>query len=484
MKKVIYLILLVTLPGLKSQAQSTVVYKDQVRIENQSVTRSEDNRLTISMDIIMQANMKITSNRFATLTPILEADGRTKSLPPVVIYGRRRALTHERNNTIPKDAFVILRRKRHTDQKVNYLIQLPYEAWMQKANLVMDTDLCCCRDIVEANQLDPITSLNIERAKLQPAIAYIAPKAEEIKHRAAEGRAYLDYPVNQTVIYPDYRSNQVELAKIRATIDTIRADKNISITGIRFDGYASPEGGYANNARLAKGRTEALLNYVRKYYNFPEGLITTTSTPEDWKGFRKFIENSALPQRNELLQIIDLEEKDMDAKEKRIARFVGPETYRFLLNECYPALRHSDYTVSYTVRGFNVEETRELINNRPQLLSLQEIFNLAQTYEPGSEEFNHTFQVAAVMFPDNPTANLNAAAMEIQRGGDLTVAKKYLAKADPDAGATLNNQGVIALMEGDLDAAEQYFNRAKEANIKEAETNLIEVSKQRNFPTE
>ncbi len=37
MKKVIYLILLVTLPGLKSQAQSTVVYKDQVRIENQSV---------------------------------------------------------------------------------------------------------------------------------------------------------------------------------------------------------------------------------------------------------------------------------------------------------------------------------------------------------------------------------------------------------------------------------------------------------------
>lgn len=223
---------------------------------------------------------------------------------------------------------------------------------------------------------------------------------------------------------------------------------------------------------------------MRKYYNFPEGLITTTSTPEDWKGFRKFIENSALPQRNELLQIIDLEEKDMDAKEKRIARFVGPETYRFLLNECYPALRHSDYTVSYTVRGFNVEETRELINNRPQLLSLQEIFNLAQTYEPGSEEFNHTFQVAAVMFPDNPTANLNAAAMEIQRGGDLTVAKKYLAKADPDAGATLNNQGVIALMEGDLDAAEQYFNRAKEANIKEAETNLIEVSKQRNFPTE
>lgn len=484
MKKVIYLLLLAILPELNIQAQ-TVVYKDQVRVENQSVTRSDDNRLTIAMDIIMQANMKISSNRSATLTPILETNGHSKALPPIVVYGRRRALVNERGNTVPKDAFVILRRKRKTEQKVSYLVQLPYEGWMQKANLVMDADLCGCRNIVEANTLDPITTLNIERIKLQPNIAYITPKAEEIKHRAVEGSAFLDFPVNKTVIYPDYRRNQVELAKIRATIDTIRNDKNISITSIRLEGYASPEGSYANNDRLAKGRTAALLNYVRNYYDFPEGLLTMSSTPEDWAGFRKFIENSALPQKEELLQIIDLDEKDMDAKEKRIARFVGAETYRFLLNECYPALRHSDYTVSYTVRGFNIEETKEIIHTHPQQLSLQEIFNLAQTYEQGSEEFNHAFQVAALMFPNDPTANLNAAAMEIQRGGDLSIAKKYLEKADPNEGATLNNKGVIALIEGNLDAAEQYFDRAKEAGTTtEAEGNLQEVAKQRNFPVE
>lgn len=485
MKKVIYLILLATVPGLKSQAQSkAVVYKDQVRIEKSSVTRSDDNRLTVAMDVIMQENMKISSNRSATLTPILEANGHTKTLPPIVVYGRRRALTNERNNNVPKDAFAIIRRKRHTEQTVSYLVQLPYEAWMKNANLVMDTDLCGCRDLVEAETLDPITTLDIQRIKLQPAIAYVTPKAEEIKRRHVEGSAYLDYPVNKTVIYPEYRNNQIELSKIRATIDAIREDKNISITGIRLEGYASPEGSYANNARLAKGRTEALLNYVRNYYNFPEGLITMSSTPEDWAGFRKFIENSALPQREEILQIIDLEEKDMDAKEKRIARFVGAETYKLLRNDCFPALRHSDYTVNYTVRGFNIEETRKLINTHPQQLSLQEIFNLAQTYEPGSEDFNHAFQVAALMFPNDATANVNAAAMEIQRGGDLTVAKKYLAKADPNEGATLNNLGVVALIEGDLDKAEQYFNRAKEAGIVQAETNLQEVAKQRNFPTE
>lgn len=482
MKKVIYLILLATLPGLKSQAQSVVVYKDQVRIENQSVTRSDDNRLTISMDIIMQENMKVSSNRSAILTPILESNGVTKELPPVVVYGRRRELVNERNNDVPEDAFAVIRRKRNKEQTVNYLVQLPYEAWMQKANLVMDADLCGCRDLVEAETLDPITTLNILH-KLQPTIAYIAPKAEDIKRRAVEGRAFLDYPVNKTVIYPEYRRNQVELAKIRATIDTIQADQNISITGIRMDGYASPEGNYANNDRLAKGRTQALLNYVRKLYDFPDNLLTMTSTPEDWAGFRKFVENSTLPQKEEILQIIDLDEQDMDAKEHRIARFVGTDTYRFLLNECYPALRHSDYVVAYTVRGFSVDETRELIHTRPQQLSLQEIYNLAQTYEPGSEEFNYAFQVAAVMFPDDPTANLNAAAMEIQRGGELAAAKKYLEKADPNVGETMNNLGIIALMENDLNTAEKYFNRAKEAGIQAAEQNLVEVAKQRSFPT-
>ena len=53
--------------------------------------------------------------------------------------------------------------------------------------------------------------------------------------------------------------------------------------------------------------------------------------------------------------------------------------------------------------------------------------------------------------------------MEIQRGGDLTAAKKYLAKADPNAAETINNLGIVALMEGNYDTAEQYFIRARKA---------------------
>lgn len=59
---------------------------------------------------------------------------------------------------------------------------------------------------------------------------------------------------------------------------------------------------------------------------------------------------------------------------------------------------------------------------------------VAQTYEPGSKEFNEVMETAVRMFPDNETANLNAACTRLN-AGDPDGAKPYLDKAGngPDA---------------------------------------------------
>lgn len=487
MKKTTYLIIMGALAPclhLFAQQQPEVkVLNDEVRIENASVSRSDDNNLNIRMDLVLTPEMKVRSNKAAILTPLLTIEDQNKLLPDVLVYGRRRLVVNQRNRTIPADAYEVVKRKQGEEQRIPYLVQIPFEAWMKNAKLVLDADLCGCGNQVEANQLDPICQLNIRPDKLKPAIAYIAPQAEEVKVRSIEGSAFVDFRVSRMNIDPAYRRNTAELGKILATIDTVRLDPNVTLTGMTLTGYASPEGGYRNNARLAKGRTEALLKYVKKEYDFSDDILQMSSVPEDWEGFRRFIAASDMEQKEEILQIIDLKEDDMDAKEHRIARLIGAQNYNYLLTECYPALRHSDYKVVFSVRGFTVDETRDLIHTRPQQLSLQEIFNLAQTYEPGSEEFNECFRVAVAMFPDDPVANLNAAAMEIQRGGDLSAAKKYLDKADPKAGATLNNRGIIAMQEADWDTAERFFNEALQTEAKpQAEKNLKELGKQRNFP--
>ena len=480
MKKIVFLIL-IFLPVLKCFAQT--VYKDQVRIENKSITRGDDNRLTISMDVVLQKNMKVSSNRAAILTPIIEKNGHNKELQPILVYGRRRQLYSERNSLVPANAYKVVRRKSNTEQRINYLVQVPYEAWMQQSKLVMDADLCGCCNAVQANTLDPISTINIERTKPSLAVAYIEPRPELVKQRIMEGSAKLDFPVNKTTIYPNYRNNQSELAKIRASIDTIRNDKNVCIKSISLSGFASPEGSYANNARLAKGRTAALLDYVRNYYDFPKNYMHMTSTPEDWVGYRDFVANSNLDKKDQILKIIDSKEPNLDVKERRIAALVGPKAYSFIHDEFFVALRHTDYKVLYTVCNFTVKDTREVMDKHPQQLSLQEIYELAKTYKTGSDDYNHCFQVAVLMFPDDPTANLNASSMELQRG-NVAQAKKYLAKADQSLGATQNNLGLVDMLEGNYDSAQQHFQKAKDLGIEEASANLKELAKQRSFPTE
>jgi tetratricopeptide (TPR) repeat protein len=397
-----------------------------------------------------------------------------------MVYGRRRQIYDRRNRTTPKDTYTTLRRKAKTEQNVKYAVKVPYEKWMANSDLKMVCDLCGCCDANYASATDPVKSINLVAPTPRPEVVYLAPNAEKVKVRAVVGQALLDYPVNKTTIYPNYRRNQSELAKIRATIDSVRADKNINITGVTINGYASPEGSYANNDRLAKGRTQALLTYVRNFFQFPKKVMHMTSTPEDWDGYRRLITESTLPEKDKILSIMDDETLDFDAREHKIARSIPAQTYRYIIDNIFVALRHSDYKVTYSVRGFNNDEAREVIKTHPQQLSLQEIYNLAHTYKAGSEEYNNCFKVAATMFPNDPTSNLNAAAMELQRG-DVASAKAHLEKADKNNAATQNNLGVVALLEKRYDDAAAYFKRAKELGESVADKNISEVDRMKAY---
>lgn len=100
MKKILC-ILFCLLPVLGGKAQT--LYRDQVRIEKESITRSEDNNvLTINLDIVLQENLKLASNQVATLTPFLEADGKTQILPSIIVYGRKRDIVSNATIKLPK----------------------------------------------------------------------------------------------------------------------------------------------------------------------------------------------------------------------------------------------------------------------------------------------------------------------------------------------------------------------------------------------
>ena len=464
------------LPGY-AQAQDTLRLADgKIRVENLQVNKGNDSmevRITLNLD-----SLAVPSNRFMKFTPVLVSGDDAAVLDPIVIAGRRQHIMYRRvrEKEARRDGAnpVVIRRENRKAQSVRYRASVPYAAWMATSALHMAEDLCGCGGSPLAQSRTHLTDCDFDRSvyEVRPLMAYVAPAAEAVKHREESGSAFLDFPVNKTVIHPDYRGNADELAKIRRTIDLVRNDTNTRITRITIHGYASPEGTWQNNARLAQGRAEALKEYVRRLYHFDGVRFDVQSTPEDWDGLRRFVAGSDMECKESLLAIID-SDLEPDARNWKLQTVDGKRPYDFLLANVYPKLRHSDYTVEYTVRAFNVEEAKQLLKTRPQLLSLNEMFLIAQTYEPGSAEFNEVFDIAVRMFPDDPTANLNAANAAISEGA-LQRAATYLAKAG-DTPEAVHARGVLLLLQGEYAGAEMLLQQARQRGVREAETNLEQL---------
>ena len=470
MKRTIFI--LATLLGMtgmsEAVAQTTMSIIPGVSVENFNMNRN-GKYLTVTMDIDL-SELDVNSNRAVLLTPRLVNGTDSIDLPSIGIYGHRRYYYYIRNgiSTISGETEKSFKASNKPEQ-LEYDNHIPYENWMDGATLKFHrSDWGCCQEILA--EYDGL--LGRHREAFFPELVFVQPKAEVMKSRSLSGSAYIDFPVDQTVIYPDYRRNTVELGKIQTTIDSVRNDKDITITSVWLKGFASPESPYKHNTDLAIGRTAALKKHIGQLYHFADNIIQTDYEPEDWAGLRRFVEQSNIDHRTEILAMIDSDMKP-DAKEAKIKR-TYPNEYRFMLQNFYPALRHTDYRIDYNIRTFSeADEIRRIMAEQPQKLSLNEFYLVAGKYEPGTDEFTDVFETAVRMFPNDEIANLNAANAAIRRD-DFAMARRYLDKAG-DSAEAVYARGALAVREGYIDTARRYLSKAKEMGLEKAALTLKEL---------
>lgn len=392
-------------------------------------TTYDDGRITVAMQLNLDS-LHLRSRQQLVYTPILRhKDGDSLRLPEIVINGRNEQVLYSRGAFAGKfsDGAIAVGRKNGKTQTVDYLVSTPVSGELADYQLGVQEDLCGCGDI-EDNYVYTLYTPEPEAGEpAMPMLAYVTPKVEAEKIRHLDKRAYIDFPVDRTELYPDYRRNPEQLDSIINTINTLKADKNLEVREINIHGYASPESPYTHNDWLARNRAKTLTDYVRRMVELPQEIFSVSSTPEDWEGLRDYLLQSNLPHKDEIMAISNDERLTYDAREWKIKK-TYPEEYKYMLKEWYPALRHSDYHIVYRVKPFDVAEARQLIKTKPQQLSLNEMFMVAQTYEAGSQNFNEVMETAARIFPDDPTANLNAAIARL-KANDADGAKPYLDKA-------------------------------------------------------
>lgn len=474
MKRTIFI--LATLLGMtgmsEAVAQDTKDILPGVSVENFNMNRN-GKYLTVTMDIDL-SELDVNSNRAVLLTPRLANGTDSIDLPSVGIYGHRRYYYYIRNgiSTISGKTEKSFKASDKPGQ-LEYDNHTPYEEWMDGATLKFHrSDWGCCQEILAEYE----GLLGRHREAFFPELVFVQPKAEIMKSRSLSGSAYIDFPVDRTVIYPDYRRNTVELGKIQATIDSVRNDRDVTIMSVWLKGFASPESPYKHNTELAIGRTAALKKHIGQLYHFADSIILTDYEPEDWEGLRRYVEQSNINHRKEILSLID-SDMEPDAKEAKIKR-TYPKEYRFMLQHFYPALRHTDYRIDYNIRTFSdVEEIKRIMAEQPQKLSQNEFYLVAGKYEPGTDEFTDVFETAVRMFPNDEVANLNAANAAIRRD-DFATARRYLDKAG-DSAEAVYARGALAVREKDYDTAHRYLETARDMGLEKAAATLKELEERR-----
>lgn len=379
-----------------------------------------DKQITLSMTLNLDSLRMPTNNQFVLSPSITTADGDV-AMPKIVVNGNRQHIMQQRNrhNNYGADAYIV-KRTNGKPQQIAYLRSVTYDKKLVDYKVRINEDLCGCGDNLANKQYELMEYC-------RPTAKFVRPEVVAEKIRELDKRAYIDFPVNRTELNPLYRRNPEQLDSIVKTINTLKEDKNLTVLAVNIHGFASPEGRFESNDLLAKGRAQTLMEYVQRMVRLDEDLFSVSHTAEDWVGLRKFIAESNMEHKQQILDIANDTSIKEDEREAKIKTAFADE-YKFLLAACYPALRHSDYHIKYKVRPFNVEEAKALVKIRPQLLSQNEMYMVAQTYEPGSKEFNEIMEIAVRMYPNDPTANLNAACTRLN-AGDAEGAKPYLDKA-------------------------------------------------------
>ncbi len=306
-------------------------------------------------------------------------------------------------------------------------------------------------------------------------VCYVTPEVEQVKTRSESGRVYIDYAVGKSAVDPGFRNNAAELEKIYATLGNVRENPDATITGIYITGYASPEGSYTANMALSERRAAALTKHVATIAALPEALFASKGEGEDWTMLDTLVASSEMMGKYAILEIIRGTDS-FDGREMKLMRLDGGAPYRSMKSEIFPLLRRCEYRLDYTVLPFTVEKGRQVIATHPGLLSLNEMFLIAQTYPSGSEGFRETFETAARVFLQSDVANLNAAASALARK-DAASALGFLSKISSQgrSSAYHNNMGVYYGLTREWNKAKTEFSLA--ADCPEAAKNAAETVK-------
>ena len=263
-----------------------------------------------------------------------------------------------------------------------------------------------------------------------------------------------------------------DLSKILKEINDNQEER--ALNAIEVSAYASPDGRYNLNERLAEKRQNVSAEYMKKELKKLKmnADIDTKFTAEDWDGFQELISKSNLQDKDVILRVLSMYQ-DPEEREQQISNM--SEVYTDIKDGILPELRRARLIVKYDVIGRSDEQILAQYKADPSKLSVEELLYGANKLVSSEAEKTQWNNTVVKQYPSDYRA-LNNLAQQALANGEVEKAKSYLAEAkkvSSTASEVNTNLGLIALKSGDVTAAETYLAQGSGADtFKEVMGNL------------
>ncbi|MBO4430220.1 MAG: tetratricopeptide repeat protein [Bacteroidaceae bacterium] len=250
------------------------------------------------------------------------------------------------------------------------------------------------------------------------------------------------------------------------TLKNIKSDEqSLVLNNIEVSAYASPDGAYTINERLAAKRGEVSEGYVNQQLkqNQLSTNVDTKYTAEDWEGFQALVSQSNLQDKEIILRVLSMYQ-DPEQREREIRNVAV--VYKELADAVLPELRRARMVINYDVIGRSDDAIMQLVNSDASKLSIEELIYAANTLSTSDAQKESILKKVVNLFPNDYRAYNNLGELAMQRG-DTETAQSYLRQAlgiNSNAAEPNVNLGLLAIQNGQFQDAEMFISKGVNAN--------------------
>lgn len=263
------------------------------------------------------------------------------------------------------------------------------------------------------------------------------------------------------------RSSETKSQAIKDLKDAVKAAKeteNKEIESLNVVGYASPDGSLSLNKNLAERRLNTTANFLNREMRKIKAKVEIGKdfTPEDWDGFQKLMEASSIQDKELILRVLSMY-SDPEQREREIKNISS--AYTVIADEILPQLRRARMLLTVNVIGKSDEEITALANSNPAELSVDELLYAATL----TEDLNAKaaiYQKVINQYGKDARGYNNLGLVQLHQGNVAAASANFEKAARIDANnADINfNLGLVAMINGNLDKAQQYFGKSAGTN--------------------